>query len=374
MGEAILLVGDSESDQNLYYRTHFLAGDPFVYLEYDGHSEVIVSSMEAGRARKQASVSQVKTFEDYGYRDLVKQLDSRSKAFSALLGRAVEGTGADSLVVESTFPVLFADHLRSDGHELDVDEQLFQKERRQKSAEEIEAIAESQDAAQRATAHAIELIAATDIRDGALYLNDEQLTMERLRAEVEVFLTRLGFDPANPITAGGPGAADPHWMGYGPLMAGESIVLDIFPRSKRTRYWGDITRTVVRGKPNPGLVEMYGTTLQAQQAAFSQIRAGANGKDVHNATQQVFDEAGFGGESEGPRFIHSTGHGVGLGIHEAPGLGMIDNELLPGDVVTVEPGLYDPAIGAVRIEDTVVVTEDGFRNLTTLEKRFELTS
>jgi Xaa-Pro aminopeptidase len=269
-------------------------------------------------------------------------------------------------------PVLYADYLRSENVSLQIDPQLYRDERRQKTAAEVEGIEEAQRATERAVRHAIELLSQSDERDGVLHFAGIPLTSERLRAEIEVALTRDGMDSAaSPIVAGGPGAADPHWLGSGPLRAGEAIVLDVFPRSKRTRYFADMTRTVVKGNPREELKAMYQAVLRAQEAAFGEIRAGANGRDVHAAVEAVFEEEGFSAD-DGPRYIHGTGHGIGLEIHEAPVLGAVDLELKEGDVVTVEPGLYDPKLGAVRIEDLVVVTRDGYRNLTEFPKQFEL--
>jgi Xaa-Pro aminopeptidase len=373
MSEPVLLVGESYFNQNLYYKTHFLAGDPFVFLQANGSSLLVTSSMEQGRAEKESIVSQVKSFDDYGYRDLLRETGDRSGAFMTVLTRIAQEAGASSLIADSSFPALYADSLRAGGLQLAVDSHLYEGERRRKSADEVSAIEEAQRATEQAVGLAFDLLRHSDIREGILYLDGSPLTSERVRAEIEVTLTRDGMDVSmSPIVAGGPGAADPHWEGHGPLRAGESIVFDVFPRSKRTRYFADMTRTVVRGEPSDILRAMYQATLQAQEAALQQIRAGANGREVHEAAKQAFRDAGFDQEEGGPRYTHGTGHGVGLDIHEGPSLGAVDEELREGDVVTIEPGLYDPTIGAVRIEDIVVVTEDGYRNLTNFPKQFEL--
>jgi Xaa-Pro aminopeptidase len=369
----MLLVGESQSNQNLYYKTHFLAGDPFIYAELNGRRLLVVSSMEQGRAQKEAAVPEVKSFEEYGLRDLTRELGSRRQAFTQVVGRVVEDLGAESVVVEPEFSVAYADALRAEGIEVEVDEELVREERARKSEVEIEAIAEAQRSAEHAMARAVEILAESEERNGALHLAGIPLTSERLRTEMEIAMIKDGMDVSHsPIVAGGPGAADPHWIGEGPLRAGEAIVIDIFPRSQRTRYWGDLTRTVVKGEPSEVLRRMYEATLQAQEAAFSEIRAGANGRSAHEAVLRRYEELGFGPDVPGPHLTHGTGHGVGLEIHEGPNLSVLDVELQAGDVVTVEPGLYDPEIGGVRIEDLVVVTEDGFRNLTTFPKRFEL--
>ena len=371
MTEAVLLVGDSYTDPDMYYKTGFLAPDPFVYAEMNGTSVIMISSMEKARAEKESRARQVQSYDDYGYEELLKELDDRNKAFAGVVSRMMQDMGATSARVRGSFGVGLADSLRDRGLAIQVDTELFRADRRRKSPEEVAAIEEAQRANERATTHAIDIIRESDIRDGMLQWNGAPLTMETLRSEIEVALLRQGMDtPTGTIVAAGPGAADPHWEGTGPITADQAIVLDIFPRSKKSRYWADMTRTVAKGNPSDTLRAMYNTVLQAQEAAFQHIRAGVNGADVHAAVAKVFEDAGFAGEGQGPRFIHGTGHGVGLDIHEFPFLSVMDVELLEGDVVTVEPGLYDPDIGGVRIEDMVLVTADGYRNLTQMPKTF----
>ena len=366
----LLLVGDSETNQNLYYKTRFLAPDPFVYLEKEGRGLLVVSPMEAGRAEKEADVQDVRTFDDFGYADLVRELNDRSAAFTGMLTR-IAGNGAEPLTVEDRFPLLYGDKLREARVNLTIDTQLLRRERRQKTPEEVAAVEVAQQAVERATALAIDVMAKSDIHNGVLHYNGIPLTSERLRTEIELSLTRDNMDPGTPIVAGGRQAADPHAIGEGPIRAGEAVIMDIFPRNKTSRYFADMTRTVVRGAPTDELRRLYEVVLQSQAAALAVIHAGANGRDVHQAVLDVFHDAGYNGES-GPRYTHGTGHGVGLEIHEAPNLGITDVELLEGEVITVEPGLYDPEIGGVRIEDLVVVTRDGYRNLTKFPKTFEL--
>jgi Xaa-Pro aminopeptidase len=371
--QATLLVGESQSNQNLFYKTHFLAGDPFVFLETHERAVLVVSAMEAGRARKESLVSDVRTFDDFGYVDLVRETRDRTKAFTIMLSRAVEAVGADGVRVEAMFPVLYADALRANGWELDVDAELYTLQRRRKNAREIRAIEEAQRATERAMARAEAMLAGSIVKDDTLELEGISLTSERLRAEIELSLMRDGMDvPLAPIVAGGAGSADPHWEGVGPIKPGEPVVIDVFPRGKSARYFADMTRTCVKGPPNDTLRAMYEATSLALDAALSRIGPGANAREAHEAAVEVFKEAGFDQPDSGPRYIHPTGHGVGLDIHEAPRLGSLDVELLEGDVITVEPGLYDRVLGGIRIEDLVVVTADGCRNLTAFPRQFEV--
>jgi len=192
---------------------------------------------------------------------------------------------------------------------------------------------------------------------------------------VEFELLRHQCQARDTIVAGGRQAADPHDRGSGPLRAGETIVLDIFPQHKRHGYWGDITRTVVKGRARPELHRMYEAVRTAQAAALREVRAGARADHIHEGVQQRFKAAGFVTDMRDGLpvgFFHGTGHGVGLDIHEAPSLSTVPVRLRAGHVVTVEPGLYYPELGGVRLEDTVAVTGTGCRILAACEKVFEI--
>jgi Xaa-Pro aminopeptidase len=370
MPNAILLVGDSDQNANLYYATHFLA-EGVVYFSVDGKGTLITSGMEAGRARKEAQVDEIKTLEDYNFMTILKETEDRRRALPIVIARALKDSGVSEVAVDARFPLMMAEYLRGEGIELHVDPELLEAQRRQKSPEEIAAIEEAQRINERVTGKAIEMFAQSEVHNGILHYNGIPLTSERVRTDMEIDFLKDGMENSHGmIVAGGKDAADPHSSGAGPFRAGEAIVMDIFPRSKKTRYWADMTRTISKGEPSDELMKMYETVRRSQEAAFAQIRAGANGKDVHDAVVEVLKEAGYDGTNGGPRMNHSTGHGVGLSIHEAPGLGYTDVELLENEVVTVEPGLYDPEIGGVRIEDMVVVTRDGYRNLTQFPKTF----
>jgi Xaa-Pro aminopeptidase len=163
-------------------------------------------------------------------------------------------------------------------------------------------------------------------------------------------------------------AADPHDRGSGPLRPDRPIIIDIFPRSKTSGYHADMTRTFVVGDPEPTVREWFDHTNDAVNAALDAIEPGATGAAVHDAVCDVYEDAGLPTLRSEPTtetgFIHSTGHGVGLDVHELPRIAPDGGELRPGHVVTVEPGLYDPAVGGVRTEDLILVTDDGYENLT----------
>lgn len=372
MANALLLIGDSEQNANLYFKTHFLA-EGLIYFEADGKGTLITSSMEKGRAEKQARIDDIRTLEDYDFMEIIKDLDDRQRAVPIVIARALKDSGVDSVSVDPRFPLGIGENLRREGIDVQVDPDFLEAERRQKTPEEIGFVEEAQRANERVTGRAIQMIRDSEERNGVLQYNGIPLTSERVRTEMEIDFLREGMENSHGmIVAGGTDAADPHSSGYGPLRPRQAIVMDIFPRSKKTRYWADMTRTVSKGTPSDALMKMYEAVLRSQEAAFGQIKAGANGKDVHDAVVEVLKEAGYNRDDGGPRMNHSAGHGVGLAIHEAPGLGFTDVVLKENDVVTVEPGLYDPQIGGIRIEDMVVVTRDGYRNLTDFPKEFVL--
>jgi Xaa-Pro aminopeptidase len=169
---------------------------------------------------------------------------------------------------------------------------------------------------------------------------------------------------------------DPHEEGHGVLRANEPIILDVFPRSQKTGYFGDITRTVVKGRASEPVRKLYDTVARAQDLAFETIESGVRGAEVHRAVKDLFDREGYRtGRNHGclQGFFHGTGHGLGLELHEAPRLAPTSEDVLrAGHVVTVEPGLYYPGLGGVRLEDVALVTTNSPRNLTKFEKVLEV--
>ncbi|MFH1572319.1 MAG: Xaa-Pro peptidase family protein, partial [Gemmatimonadota bacterium] len=219
-----------------------------------------------------------------------------------------------------------------------------------------------------AMAAAAEALRRAAVRGGALFLDGEPLTSERLRRRLHRVLLEADCTGQHTIVAGGEQACDPHDEGHGPLRAGEPIIVDIFPRAAASGYYGDITRTFVRGPVPPPVRRLWDAVREAQATALGGIRAGASGRDLHAQVEAVFTGRGYAtGEANGHMqgFFHGTGHGVGLEIHEAPSIGKAGTRLEPGHAVTVEPGLYYPGVGGVRLEDLVLVRDGGCHNLTT---------
>jgi Xaa-Pro aminopeptidase len=364
------LLDAAQDDANQLYLSGFTGPDPFLTLYVGGSVHLLVSGLEYGRATEEAAADTVERHADYDY-----EYGGREERYD-MFAAFIRDKGVESVSMPPRAPVGTADAMRDRGIDVVVDgDDALAEVRAVKTDDEIDAIREAQRANEAAMRAAESLLADADIAGegddseaGTLVYEGEPLTSERVAEEIEVTLLRQGCALDETIVAGGAQAADPHNRGSGPLRANEAIIVDIFPRSKATKYNGDMTRTFCVGEPSERLREWYDLTERAFEAALDAIEPGATGADVHAAACEVYEAAGEPTFRTDPDtetgFIHSTGHGIGLDVHELPRLASGGGELEPGHVITVEPGLYDPAVGGVRIEDLVVVTEDGYENLT----------
>jgi len=359
--DGLLYIGDSVCDADMYYLSRFLSGDRFTLLLAD-RVHLLVSSMEQGRALKEGRADSVVSTSQYHIMDKLRGLGKPEEAYLQVLKEFLEDRGIRRLGVPYRFPSGIFRRL-SDWFQVSVVESPVPSWRAVKTASEIEAICAVQRACEKAMAVAVAMIARSRPKGEYIYWKNRPLTSEVVRAAIEVSLLESSCDAVDTIVAGGLQAADPHGRGRGPLPAHAPIVLDIFPRSKESRYFADMTRTVVRGEASPEVKEIYSAVKAAQAAGLSAIRAGVSGKEVHQQVCRVFEECGFP-DREGQGFTHSTGHGVGLNVHEAPSLSEAGDILRENQVVTVEPGLYYPQLGGVRLEDLVVVMKSGCLNLT----------
>jgi Xaa-Pro aminopeptidase len=372
-GLATLIIAASESSADLYYATAFLAPDPFVYVQLNGRSLILASDLEVDRARRQARVDEVWPLRRYEER--ARERGAAGAGMIEAAAEALRELGVGGVTVPATFPLAHADSLRARGWAVRPRADPFFEARTRKTPEEVGHIRETQRRTETALGEAMQAIREAEVRDGVLYRGGEPLTSEAIKSLLARRLLELDCLATHSIVACGVDGCDPHHSGAGPLRANESIILDVFPQSLATRYHADITRTVVKGRASDALKRMYEAALRAQERAFVLIRGRADGTTIHAEVERVFADAGFTtGEVEGRMqgFFHGTGHGLGLEIHEPPRIAKRGAILEPGHVVTVEPGLYYPAWGAVRIEDVVVVTEDGCENLTRFPKFLEL--
>ena len=359
--EPILMVDSAEKNADMQYVLGFRTPDPIVFLDCGDVRHVVVPALEAGRARALGTRFRVHTPESLRLRR------SERRDLGGWAAALLRKLGIRRVTVPSGFALGTARRLEKRGIVVRVSEARLYPQRERKRSAEIESIRAVQRAAVLAMKAAVAMIAASrPSRGGLLKRGSRILTSETVRAEIARVLLAHDCMGRDTIVAGGDQAADPHCHGEGPLRAGQSIVIDIFPQHLHHGYWGDLTRTVVKGSPHPRLAAMYRAVRAAQRVALSGIRAGASASAIHRRAQAEISRRGFATDLAKDRpegFIHGTGHGVGLEIHERPVLGSAAGRLRAGNVVTVEPGLYYPGIGGVRIEDTVLVTATGWRRL-----------
>jgi len=373
----LLFYGNSYHHPDIYQSMRFLAPDPIIALEHGDARVIVASALEKGRAQKESRATEVRDLMEFGFRELAAQGLELDDINATVIQRFLGQRGITRVSVPRYFPLGLGDALRKQGVELDLAKDLAAR-RRIKRDDELECLEAAQRATEEAWAEGVNAIRrATFGADKVLHLDGEVFTAEKLRAIVEsALLARECGTPDSTICAPGTQAADPHETGHGPLHANEAIVMDIYPQH-RSRYWADMTRTVSKGAPSAEIVKMYEVVKRAQDEAIAMLRPGITGKEIHERVEDIIYEAGYDtlrpGHKHDPDdptirgFFHGTGHGVGLEIHELPSVGrgrwgMVPLE--PGDVVTIEPGIYDPSIGGVRLEDMLVVTADGHRNFT----------
>ena len=366
-----LIIASSGECADLLYAGGFDAPDEFLYYETDSEKCIVVSPLEYARAVSEAA-SGVKVIE----RSRFLNRENPEESIAVTLSRSL---GIDCWQVPSKFPLGEAEHLMNAGiRVVCCHESSFFPEREIKSPAEQDAIQQSQAATEEIMREFRRILMESRINaQGFLEYRGRVLTSDFLRTETESNFKRMGFSAGRTIFAPGVQGAEPHNIGSGPIRANEPIVADIFPRSDRTGYWGDMTRTYVKGKASPVVRRAFKAVLKASEAAKKMIRAGVTGAEVHRTAAEILTGAGFptgcGRDGKPCGFFHGLGHGVGLEIHENPRLSPLNpNPLQTGNVVSVEPGLYYSEWGGIRLEDLVVVTDDGCRCFNTMEMELEI--
>jgi Xaa-Pro aminopeptidase len=373
--ENLLIVADSEHDANMLYATGMFVPDPFIYLRVRGRAYVVMSDLEIDRARAQAKGCSVLPLSRYQRR--LREQGVKNPGFADILPALLRERGVRRVLVPQNFPLGLALDLQRRGIRVKPKPGNFFPQREFKSAAEVAKISAALRVTEAGMSAAMEVLRATKAgKGGRLFYRGLPLTSERLRAAIDTTITQANGLASHTIVAGGKQACDPHEPGHGPLRAHEPIILDIFPRSQATGYFGDMTRTVVWGRASEAIRKLYDTVLRGQALAFEKMRPGVPTSEVHRTVQEFFVQQGYRtGRRQGRMqgFFHGTGHGLGLEIHESPRTGLTSTgKLKPGQVVTVEPGLYYPELGGVRIEDVSLVTEGRPRNLTRFEKVLEI--
>ncbi len=372
--KAILLVGNPKQQSDIQYISGLSILSRMIILLHGRKRYIIVPQLEIGRARR---CKQLQGFQIFTPDDFPKRRGEKKQTPATLIKRLLRKAGVRSVQVPGWTSIGAAEMLNKAGIRTSILKEAVCPQREVKSKDEIRKIRDAQQAAVIAMRSAIGLIASTSIdHAGILRVGRQRLTSEMLRTHIHRVLMEHDVVCTDLIAAGGKQAADPHEPGHGPLHAGETIVMDIFPQHIDHGYWGDITRTVVRGSASTELRRMYHAVRSAQSQALAGIKSGACTGRIHRRAADEIERRGFvtklvDGRKVG--FTHSTGHSVGLAIHEGPGFSPGSKaRLRAGNVVTVEPGLYYPDLGGIRIEDTVLVTRTGWRYLAPCEKKFEI--
>jgi Xaa-Pro aminopeptidase len=379
MTTGLLILADSVRDADLFLATGISVGDPFIYVETNGQRLIVTSEIEADAARRNSTATDVWLSSRFGARELLDGGMGSDDAQIEVLGRVVADLHLDEVVVPPSFPVVAADHLRGQGVAVQPDRERFQLRRRPKDERALAGIRAAQRATEAAMARVVEVLGSSSRKGDGLMFDGEELTAEHVRAEVIATLRGHGCEGEPPITSPGPQGAFVHELGTGPVRPGESLIVDIFPVHAESRFCADMTRTFCFGEAPELLRHMHSTVREAVKRSTESIRTGVNGRQVWEAACDVIEAGGYRtersvgiGKSLDEDFFHGLGHGVGLEVHEAPNMGLSGDDLIAGDVVTIEPGVYRKGFGGVRLEDLSVVRDDGAEVLTDFSYDMEI--
>jgi Xaa-Pro aminopeptidase len=367
---AVLICADSTRSPEMRHEVPVAVPDPFLYAEQDGRRVAVVSSLEAVRINEADPGIEVIPPDALGWDDLLAEGTPYFEAELEIYTRACRELGITSAAVPASFPLELADRLRAQGIEVRPDRQLFDLRRRSKNATEIAGLRRAQRACEAALDAARDLLRRATVA-GTLELDGKPLTSERIKTEVERVFGEHGAYADEFIVSHGAQTAVGHESGHGPIEAGEPIVFDLFPRDRATGVYTDMTRTYCVGEPPAELVEWHALCKEALDRVVAAAGPGVNGRTLMKIAADLFEEHGHptqftktAGEVLDRGFFHSLGHGVGLEVHERPWLSRVGDDLVPGDVIALEPGLYRPGFGGVRLEDIAIVTEDGLEVVT----------
>ena len=360
--DPVLIYGSPELSADLFHSVPAGIIDPFLYVEAGGRRAATVSVLDADKVR--ALGVEIMDPSSLGRDELLQAGRPAHEIDAEVSLRACRSLGVERAAVPFEFPIAVADHLRAAGMELRADPELFVERRRTKSGTQLEGIRRAQRAADAAMA-----IAARLIRELAPGISSEEV-----RTLMQAVCEEHGCElPDDVIVSHGAQAAVGHEAGHGEIGAGESVVVDIWPRDKASRCWADMTRTFVAGaeEPQEELARYWELTRASLERVYPMVRAGADCRAIYAASCEPYHEAGLPtqltkepGTVLEDGYFHGLGHGVGLEIHERPNLGRSPDTLRAGDVITLEPGCYRRGFGGCRLEDLVVVTDSGCETLT----------
>ena len=372
--KTLLIIADSERDSNMYYATAFPAPDPFVFIRKGNEKIMITSDLELDRAKSESKADKVLSISKY--ERVIRKSGGNSFCLIEIVAAALREMNITKLQVPANFSVEYADFLRKNGFRLEVKKEPLFDSREIKNEEEIEHIVKTLRNTEYALEKAVDCIRKSKVRDGFLFsARNIQITSESIRQMINVELMKRGCTAKHTIVSCGEHSCVPHNTGSGPIKANESIIFDVFPKDEETGYYADISRTVVKGKASRSLKKMYKAVASAQDLVFKSAGNDTRGDVIHRKVMKHLTSLGFKtgkvkGKMQG--FFHGTGHGVGLDVHEPPRISKSKCTLKTGHIVTVEPGLYYPGVGGVRLEDMILITDDGCTNLTKSPKVLEV--
>jgi Xaa-Pro aminopeptidase len=367
----VLIYADTVRSPAMRHEVPILVPDPFLYVERDGARHTVSTSFEVERIAAIPGGPQAHASEEYGFDDLVAEGMPREDVDLGVVVNACKTLGVEQAVVPPDFPIAVAEHLSQSGIQVTSDRGLFASRRRVKSAAQLEGMRRAQRGAEAGMDAARELLRRAVPNGSRLVVDGEPLTVERVKQAIQLAFLAHGLIAEDFIVAPGAQGAVGHDLGSGPIAAGEAVVIDLWPRDPETACYADMTRTYVVGDPPEELLDYHRLVKEALDRSFEATRAGIPAMEPFRVVCDVFQDAGYPtqlskapGEVLDHGFFHGLGHGVGLEVHEPPWLGRAPGDLVAGDVVTLEPGLYRQGFGGVRLEDLVLVTEKGAENLT----------
>jgi Xaa-Pro aminopeptidase len=377
----VLIVGDTVRHPELRHEVPLTIPDPFVYAEVGDRRVVAISSMEATRVEGLGLDLDVRPTEEFGSDEIRRSGVDIHTAAIQLAVRIAEGLRLEDATVPRNFPLGIADALRAAGVALTVDQKLFDDRRRRKNEKELAGIRRAEKAAEAGIDVARDLLRRADRSNGSLSVDGQRLTCELLKERIQTVFLAHGALAEEMIVSHGPQTAVGHDMGSGEIAADDVVILDLFPIDLESACYADITRTFTIGEVPDEIRQWHDLCREALELAVAGIKPGADGGALHRLVSEFFAERGFPtqltkaeGEVLRDGFYHGLGHGVGLEVHESPGLGMLGEELVAGDVITIEPGLYRYGFGGVRVEDLLLVTGDGYERLTDCPYELEVTA
>ena len=369
----VLIYGDTTRSAAMRHEVPLAIVDPFLYMERDGRRIILTNDLERARIAAVVPDAELLGNGELGFYDLLEAGLSRADAGLEVIARAVARAGVTRARVPGTLPVAVADRLRADGVKLDVDGPMFDARRRVKSPDELAGIRRAVSAAEHGLATGAALLRAARIEGDGLVLDGSPLTAERVREAIRAACAALGAPAPADIMVVSAWSGGGHDPGSGPLPANLPIEIDLWPQDERSGCWADMTRTFLVGEASEDVTALHAVVLEAVEAARAAVRPGRSGRALYDAAAEVVERAGHPtlrtrapGESLDHGFYFSLGHGVGLELHEPPSLGLSsEHELVAGDVIAIEPGVEGvPGIGGVRIEDLILVTDEGAETLT----------